>query len=186
MNIRNSVLIVFALLMALSAAAQKKSEVVTTEELTLPHKVENVTIKDLYGDPATLPHWGEKNLLIFYVDPDAYLAMSKNNKFAEELEENCRAAGPEIYGFGIMNFPDTWLPKKLLRNICRKRVEKNGATIIDDSEHIFRDQWNLGNCDNKFMLMIVSKEGEIVYILRDDIDKEGKEEFYRIVDKYRF
>ena len=61
-----------------------------------PRKVENVTIKDLYGNPTKLPHFGEKNLLIFYVDPDAYLALSKNNKFAEELEENARAAGPEI------------------------------------------------------------------------------------------
>ena len=34
--------------------------------------------------------------------------------------------------------------------------------------------------------MIVSKEGELVYVLRDEIDDAGKEEFYRIVDKYRF
>ena len=185
MRVKNICLILVALLVSTAVYAQRRAEEPITDG-GLPRKVENVTIKDLYGNPATLPYWGEKNLLIFYVDPDAYLAMNKNNKFAEELEENCRAAGPEIYGFGIMNFPDTWLPKKLLRNICRKRVEKNGAIIIDDSEHIFRNQWNLGNCDNKFMLLIVSKEGEIVYILRDDIDKEGKEEFYRIVDKYRF
>lgn len=177
MRIKNICLILFALLMAVAVRA---------EEMELPRKVENVTIKDLYGNPATLPYWGEKNLLIFYVDPDAYLAGNKNNKFAEELEDNCRAAGPEIYGFGIMNFPDTWLPKNLLRKICRKRVEKNGATIIDDSEHIFKNEWNLGDCGNRFMLMIVSKEGELVYVLRDEITKEGKEEFYRIVDKYRF
>lgn len=176
MKMKNIFLILFALLVCSAVKA---------EELNLPRKVENVTIKDLYGNPATLPHWGEKNLLIFYVDPDAYLAMNKNNKFAEELEANCRAAGPEIYGFGIMNFPDTWLPKNLLRKICRKRVEKNGATIIDDSEHIFKNSWNLGDCDKKFMLLIVSKEGELVYILRDEIDDAGKEEFYRIVDQYR-
>ena len=158
---------------------------VKAEELELPRKVENVTIKDLYGENVNLPHWGEKNLLIFYVDPDAYLAANKNNRFAEELEDNGRAAGPEIYGFGIMNFPNTWLPKKLLRKICRKRVEKNGATIIDDGEHKFHDMWNLGNCNNKFMLLIVSKEGELVYILRDEITPAGKEEFYRIVDQYR-
>ena len=177
MRMRNICLILFALLMGVTVRA---------EEVELPRKVENVTIKDLYGNPAALPYFGEKNLLIFYVDPDAYLAGNKNNKFAEELEENCRAAGPEIYGFGIMNFPDTWLPKNLLRKICRKRVEKNGATIIDDSEHIFKNQWNLGDCDKRFMLLIVSKEGELVYVLRDEITNEGKEEFYRIVDKYRF
>ena len=150
-----------------------------------PRKVENVTIKDLYGNPTKLPYYGEKNLLIFYVDPDAYLAMNKNNKFAEELEANCRAAGPEIYGFGIMNFPDTFLPKEMLRKICRKRVEKNGATIIDDSDHTFKNAWGLGDCNGKFMLLIVSKEGELVYVLKEEITEAGKEEFYRIVDKYR-
>ena len=167
------VLTLVAMFFAMSAQAQ------------LPRKVKNVTIKDLYGNPATLPHYGEKNLLIFYVDPDAYLAMNKNNKFAEELEANGRAAGPEIYGFGIMNFPDTFLPKEMLRKICRKRVEKNGATIIDDSDHTFKNAWGLGDCNGKFMLMIVSKEGELVYVLKEEITEAGKEEFYRIVDKYR-
>lgn len=174
MKPRTLLVLVVALLLGVSAQAQ-----------SLPRKVENVTIKDLNGNPAKLPYFGEKNLLIFFVDPDAYLAMNKNNKFAEELEANGRAAGPNIYGFGIMNFPDTFLPVELLRKICRKRVEKNGATIIDDSEHIFKNAWNLGECNNKFMLLIVSKEGELVYVLRDEIDAQGKEEFYRIVDQYR-
>lgn len=167
-------LTLIATIFAISAQAQ-----------TLPRKVQNVTIKDLYGNPATLPYYGKKNLLIFYVDPDAYLAMNKNNKFAEELEANGRAAGPNIYGFGIMNFPDTFLPKEMLRKICRKRVEKNGATIIDDSDHTFKNAWGLGNCNGKFMLMIVSKSGELVYVLKEEVTPAGKEEFYRIIEKYR-
>jgi hypothetical protein len=167
-------LTLIATIFAISAQAQ-----------TLPRKVQNVTIKDLYGNPATLPYYGKKNLLIFYVDPDAYLAMNKNNRFAEELEANGRAAGPNIYGFGILNFPDTFLPKEMLRKICRKRVEKNGATIIDDSDHIFKNAWGLGNCNGKFMIMIVSKSGELVYVLKEEVTPAGKEEFYRIVEKYR-
>lgn len=174
MKTKTLVLTLIAAIFAISAQAQ-----------SLPRKVENVTIKDLYGKPVKLPYFGEKNLLIFYVDPDAYLAMNKNNKFAEELEANGRAAGPEIYGFGILDFPDTFLPKEFLRKICRKRVEKNGATIIEDPDHTFRNAFQLGDCNNKFMLMIVSKEGELVYVLKEEVDKLGKEEFYRIVDKYR-
>ena len=192
MRIEKIILVALALILGVTVSAQenhktsRKSD--KNEPMTdsgLPRKVENVTIKDLYGNPATLPCWGEKHLLIFYVDPDAYLAMNKNNKFAEELEETGRAAGPEIYGFGIMNFPDTWLPKNMLRKICRKRVEKNGATIIDDSEHIFKNQWDLGDCGNKFMIMLVSKEGELVYVLRNEVDEAGKEEFFRVIDQYK-
>ncbi len=172
---------VLALLVSLFIGVQAFAEGVIE-----PRKVENVTIKDLYGNPTKLPHFGEKNLLIFYVDPDAYLAMNKNNKFAEELEENARAAGPEIYGFGILNFPDTWLPKNFLRKICRKRVEKNGATIIEDPDHTFKNAWKLGDCDKKFMILIVTKEGNLEYVLKEEVDQEGKDLFYSIIDKYRF
>ena len=177
MNARYLLALIIALFVGFSAYADGVIE---------PRKVENVTIKDLYGNPTQLPYYGEKNLLIFYVDPDAYLAMNKNNKFAEELEENARAAGPEIYGFGILNFPDTWLPKEFLRKICRKRVEKNGAIIIEDPDHTFKNAWGLGDCNKKFMLLIVTKEGNLEYILRDEVDAEGKELFYSIIDKYRF
>jgi len=54
----------------------------------LPRKVDNVEVLDLDGNPAKLPHWGEKNLMIFYVDPDRH---KQNNDFTIELEENHRA-----------------------------------------------------------------------------------------------
>ena len=38
----------------------------------LPRKVQNVEVLDLDGKPAKLPHFGEKNLMIFYVDPDRH------------------------------------------------------------------------------------------------------------------
>ena len=174
MKTKTLILTLIAAIFAVSAQAQ-----------SLPRKVSNVTIKDLYGNPSKLPYYGKKNLLIFYVDPDAYLALNKNNKFAEELEANGRAAGPNIYGFGILNFPDTFLPKELLRKLCRKRVEKNGATIIEDPDHTFKNALGLGNCNGKFMLLIVSKTGELVYVLKDEVTAAGKEEFYRIVNKYR-
>lgn len=182
-------LLLTALFVSVVAYGQKNELSSPQDTLsTLPkfRKVENVTIKDLYGNFTKLPHFGEKNLLIFYVDPDAYLAANKNNRFAEELEKNARAAGPEIYGFGILNFPDTWLPKELLRKICRKRVEKNGAVIIEDHDHTFKNAWGLGDCNKKFMLLIVTKEGNLEYVLRDEVNEEGKKEFYDLIDKYRF
>lgn len=37
---------------------------------SLPRKVSDLELVDLNGNPVTLPMWGEKNLMIFYVDPD--------------------------------------------------------------------------------------------------------------------
>ena len=51
---------------------------------TLPRKVSNVEVLNLEGKPARLPYWGEKNLMIFYVDPDRH---KQNNDFTVEMEE---------------------------------------------------------------------------------------------------
>lgn len=161
------------------------SFVAEAQMITPPRKVENVAINDLNGVPTLLPQFGEKNLLIFYVDPDSYLRGGRNKRLSDELEDNKRAEGPAIHAFGIMNFPDTGLPKKLLRSIIRKRTEKNGATILEDNQHLFRDKWGLGDCNNCFAYVIVSKEGELVYCAKENLDDEGIEEFYQVIEKYR-
>lgn len=53
---------VIAMLAALSLTA-------SAAMARLPRKVNNVEVLDLDGKPTKLPYWGEKNLMIFYVDP---------------------------------------------------------------------------------------------------------------------
>ena len=171
---------IFLLLVAIFVVSAVEAQVLET-----PRKVENLTINDINGNPTTLPEFGEKNLLIFYVDPDSYLKGGANKKLSDELEENGRAAGAAIRGFGVMNFPDTGLPKNMVRNMARKRAAKNGATILDDDQQLLKKEWGLGDCNNKFVLMVVSKEGELVYCAKDDLDEAGIEAFYQLIDKYR-
>ena len=108
-------------------------------EVPLPHKVENMEIVDLFNKPTKLPMWGEKHLLIFYVDPDRY---NQNNEFTVELEENHAAEGEDIYGFGIVNLKDTWLPNNIIRSLARKRTEKNKAVIITDEDRSIAKKWD--------------------------------------------
>ena len=68
-----------------------------------------------------LPSWGEKHILIFYVDPDRH-----KEAFTYELEENRRASSPKIESFGVLNLKDTKLPKGIIRSMARKRTAKNG------------------------------------------------------------
>ena len=42
----------------------------TAEAQSLPRKVRNIEVQDLDTKKARLPWGGEKNLLIFYVDPE--------------------------------------------------------------------------------------------------------------------
>jgi predicted transcriptional regulator len=174
--------LVMSVAFSIMATAQDKQTAPLAEPL--PHKVADLDLIDLYGNPSALPMWGKKNLLIFYVDPDK---ARQNHEFTVEMEENKRAAGDNIYGFGIVNMKDSWypVPDNVIRAICRKRTEKNSATIITDPKRIVAEKWGLGDCNNYFVMMIVTKEGELVYCHKGEFSETEKQEFYKIVDKYR-
>lgn len=172
MKLRTIVLLTAFAFAASAAVAQER-----------PRKVENVEIKDLNGKPAKLPYFGEKNLMIFYVDPDRH---KQNEEFTFDLEKNHRAQGDNIYGFGIMNLKDApMIPNGMARAMAKKRTEKNGATVLADQERTLSSAWGLGDCNNQFVLMIVSKEGELVFLRKGVLSEADKEAFYETIDKYR-
>ncbi|WP_418991451.1 hypothetical protein [Alistipes sp.] len=153
------------------------------EAQELPRKVSNIEVLDLDGKPVKLPCWGEKNLMIFYVDPDRH---KQNEDFTIELEENHRAQGDNIYGFGVMNLKDApMVPNGMARNMAKKRTARNGATVLADQNRILSTAWGLGDCNNQFVLMIVSKEGELVFLRKGLLSAEDKEAFYEVIEQYK-
>ncbi len=167
----------FAVFIAFAFAAA------TIQAQELPRKVSNIEVLDLNGNPTKLPYWGEKNLMIFYVDPDRH---KQNSEFTEELERNHRAEGKNLYGFGIMNLKDAPLiPNGMARSMAKKRTEKNGALVLADQDRILSKAWNLGDCNNQFVLMLVSKEGELVFLRKGELSDQDIEAFYEAVALYR-
>lgn len=160
--------------LALTASAAKAQE--------LPRKVENVEIADLEKNPTKLPHYGEKNLMIFYVDPEAH---KQNEAFTYELEETHRADSPEIYGFGIINAKDAWYPNGVIRGIARKRTAKNGALVLLDDNRILSQAWGLGDCNDKFVLLFIDKAGKLVFIRKGELTEQDKQDFYKVIDRYK-
>ena len=154
----------------------------TAEAQSLPRRVRNMEVQDLDGNKARLPWWGEKNLLIFYVDPEV---PKQNDEFIQEIERTKRLAGPNIEGFGIINLKDSWYPNSLVRKIADARTAKNGATIVCDPDHWVSSAWRLGDCNNMFCILLVSKEGELVYVSKGEMSKEEQQRFLEIADKYR-
>ncbi|MBR5850572.1 MAG: hypothetical protein IKZ12_05890 [Alistipes sp.] len=146
------------------------------------HKVENVVLKGLDGSQCSLPMFGEKNLIIFYVDPDRH---KQNEAFTYEMEEHHLAEGEEIVGFGVLNLKDSMLPNVLVRTIARKRTEKNGATVLVDDNRTLSTAWGLGDCNNLFTLILVSKEGEISFLGKGELTEEQQKAFYKALDQYR-
>ena len=168
-------------LFVLSAIALFAASVASAQEQ--PRKIENVALLDLDGNPSQLPMWGEKNLLIFYVDPDRH---KQNDEFVTDMEENHRAAGDNLYGFGVMNLKDApMIPNGLARSMAKKRTAKNGAIVLADQDRTLSTAWGLGDCNNQFVLMIVSKEGELVFLRKGELSAADQEAFYRTVEKYK-
>ena len=69
--------------------------------------------------------------------------------------------------------------------MARKRTEKNGATVITDPDRTLAQKWGLGDCNNQFVLMIVSKEGELVFLRKGELSDADKEAFYETIEKYK-
>ena len=155
---------------------------VAAEAQSLPRKVRNVEVQDLDAQKARLPWWGEKNLLIFYVDPEV---PKQNHDFISYLEETGRVAGPNIEGFGIVNLKDALYPNNLVRKIADARTAKNGATILCDPDHYIGSAWRLGDCDNMFVIMLVNKAGELVYVHKGEMSEEEQQRFIAAAEPLR-
>ena len=166
----------------ISVGANAQESDTKKKELPIPHKVENIALETLDGGETLMPFWGDKHLLIFYVDPDKH---KQNDDFACEIEENKYCESDKIVGFGILNLKDTVFPNSIVRMLARKRTEKNNATIIADTDNIVEQQWGLGECNNWFIIMFVTKDGEMVFCRKGEFSEQDKKDFYATIDKYR-
>ena len=168
-----ALLLIFAAAMLFSVSAEAQS---------LPRRVRNVEVQDLDANKARLPWWGEKNLLIFYVDPEV---PKQNHDFITYIEETGRVQGPNIEGFGIVNLKDAVYPNNLVRKIADARTAKNGATILCDPDHYISSAWRLGDCDNMFVIMLINKQGELVYVHKGEMDEAEQQRFIAAADPLR-
>ena len=155
---------------------------ICAEAQSLPRKVRNVEVQDLDAKKARLPWWGEKNLLIFYVDPEV---PRQNHDFITHIEETGRVQGPNIEGFGIVNLKDAVYPNNLVRQIADARTAKNGATILCDPDHYISSAWRLGDCNNMFVIMLVNKAGELVFVHKGEMNEEDQKRFIEAAEPLR-
>ena len=155
---------------------------IAAEAQSLPRPVRNVEVQDLDAKKARLPWWGEKNLLIFYVDPEV---PKQNHDFITYLETTGRVQGPNIEGFGIVNLKDAIYPNDVVRKIADARTAKNGATILCDPDHYISSAWRLGDCNNMFVIMLVNKAGELVYVHKGEMNEAEQQKFIEAAEKLR-
>ena len=85
-----------------------------------------------------------------------------------------------------MNLKDApMLPNSIVRAMIRKKVKQTGAAIYTDPDRILSKAWDLGDCNDQFVLLFVTKDGEVEFMSKGEMAQQQINEFYRVIDKYR-
>jgi predicted transcriptional regulator len=132
-------------------------------------ELKNGEVRDGNDKPATLPDFGERVLLILYTDPDV---ADQNDAFADLVK---KAGLPQSHfrSMGIANMQDAPIkPNWIIRSIVRGKVKKYNVTILTDPKHYLIEQWGLGDCNNKSVVLIVGKDKKLHFFEKGALSPE--------------
>lgn len=157
-----------------------------------PYKVVNPSIVTLTNDVSDLPDYGSRHMFLFYVDPESYVTESANRALEKELKADGamgwegKTYSPKIQGYAVLNLADTKLPSSLVRGIVRLVLGKNIPSLnYADNDHSLRNAWKLPDVNNKFVLMFIDKDGNLVFYRESPMSPEDKELMYNTIQRYR-
>jgi len=129
-----------------TAMAIKPGDLVTSPEL-----------RDANDAPSTLPDLGNKVLAIFYTDADV---ADLNDPLADAIK--AKAFDEAFYrGLGVANLADSKAPNFLIRKIIRGKIEKYKSTILTDPDRVLPAAWELGDCNNTSVFVLIGKDKRV-------------------------
>jgi hypothetical protein len=114
----------------------------------------NAEIRDASDKPAQIPELGNKILLIMYTDPDE---ADQNDAFADAVK--AKTIDQNYFkSVGIANMKDAPAkPNWIIRSIVRGKIKKYNVTILTDPDRLLIKAWDLGDCNNKSVVLIIDK-----------------------------
>ena len=119
---------------------------------------------------------------MFYVDPDH---AGQNSDFIEYLESH-PIGGDKIVAYGIVNLKDApMLPNSVVRSMMRAKQKKTGAAMYTDVDNSLRDAWGMGDVNNQFVIIFVTKDRKVEFFRYGDFTEKDKADFWRVVNKYK-
>jgi predicted transcriptional regulator len=128
--------------------------------LKVGEPVKSVQVKDAKDNAASIPDIGAKVVTIFYTDPD----VKDQNEPFRDLLKAANLDKSKYRGVGVVNMKDTWKPNFIIRKIVRGKIEKFKALILTDPDHLLKKAWNLGDCDEKDVVIIIGKDKRVQFI----------------------
>jgi hypothetical protein len=120
----------------------------------------NAMIKDSADKPSQIPDLGVKVMTIFYNDADAA-------DLADPLSDALKAKKydeSKYRGQGIANLKDSKAPNWLIRRIIKGKEKKYDTKILTDPSYMLKSAWNLADCNNSAVIIIVGKDKKVKYV----------------------
>ncbi len=139
--------------------------------LTIGTQISNVNVRDANDKPIKIPDLGKKVLVIFYTDPDV---PDQNDEFADLLK-TAKFPEQKYRGIGIANMKDTWKPNFAIRVVVRSKIEKYKSTILTDPSYILKKDWNLGDCNDKSVVLILGSDMKVHFYKKGRLSKEEQQ-----------
>jgi predicted transcriptional regulator len=130
--------------------------------LKVGYRVKSLKVWDANNNPAWIPDIGKKVIAFFYTDPDV---KDQNERFREELKAS-KLDPKHVHsrGIGVVNMKDTWKPNFAIRSVVRSKIKKFKSLILTDKEHVVRDKWGLGDCNEKDVVIIIDVDRKVRYM----------------------
>jgi Bacterial protein of unknown function (YtfJ_HI0045) len=129
-------------------------------------QLSNLQIRDANDNPATIPDFGTHVIGLFYSDSGA-------SDLGDPLADTIKARNysKNVYrGLGVANMKDSAEPNFIIRSIIRGKIEKYKSTILTDVDLTIPRAWDLGDCKNKSVFVLIGKDRKIKYLKFVDKD----------------
>jgi len=139
--------------------------------LTIGTQISNVNVRDANDKPIKIPDLGKKVLVIFYTDPDV---PDQNDEFADLLK-TAKFPEQKYRGIGIANMKDTWKPNFAIRVVVRSKIEKYKSTILTDPSYILKNDWKLGDCNDKSVVLVLGQDRKVHFFKKGRLSKEEQQ-----------
>lgn len=157
---------------------------VARAEIQVGVTIENITIQDANKQPAQIPNLGKKVLLLLYTDPDV---ADQNDPFGDQAKAQ-NLDQTYFQSVGIANLEDAPAkPNWLIRVIMRGKIKKYDVTILADPDRSMAKAWDLGDCNNKSVVLVVGKDKKLKYFRKGAISttkdpQSGKSEADKVIE----
>jgi hypothetical protein len=145
---------------------------------TVGQELSNVQIRDADDQPTWIPHFGKKLIGIFYNDADE---ADMNDPLADTVKAK-NFDESKYQGIGIGDLKDSKFPNFIIRKIIRGKIEKYQATILTDPDLALAKAWDLGDCNNTAVFILIGKDKKVRYIKKGPIRGTEIEAIVKLIE----